>query len=180
VHERGDERGDLVARSASGVWQRRGVGHGALGGSVGFVVGVRVGVVVIGTSDSHGLQASAGDAEVEDARRGAVEGRVLCRGPGRRRRREGGVAVVTAVSGVGAGRGRVDGSTQSGETVEEVVDLGLQMVDMGVHALELVRVFEAVAAVGRVQALEGEVAAALARRLPIALDLSPLTLVTRN
>ena len=45
------------------------------------------------------------------------------------------------------------------------------------HILVLLRVLEAIAAVGRVDALEVQVAAALARRLAIALDLAPLALV---
>jgi hypothetical protein len=48
---------------------------------------------------------------------------------------------------------------------------------MRVHGLELVRVFEAIAAVGRVYAFEREVAAALAGRVAIAFDLASLAFV---
>ena len=48
------------------------------------------------------------------------------------------------------------------------------------HVLVLLRVLEAIAAVGRVDALEVQVAAALAGRLAIALDLAALALVARQ
>lgn len=58
------------------------------------------------------------------------------------------------------------------------IDLILERRDLVGHCAEFVRVLEAGgAAVGSVHAVEGEVAAALARRLAIALDLSSFALV---
>jgi hypothetical protein len=51
---------------------------------------------------------------------------------------------------------------------------------MRIHLLELVGILETIAAVGRIDALEGEVPAALTRRLAIALDLTSLAFVARD
>lgn len=57
-------------------------------------------------------------------------------------------------------------------------NLVLQHVQMVRHVLELLRVLEASAAVGRIYAFEVEVAASLARSLPIALYLAALAFIT--
>lgn len=68
---------------------------------------------------------------------------------------------------------------QAANVVEEGFDLFLEARDGAVHLLELFRVLEVVgAAVGRVEALEVEVAASLTGRLAIALDLAALALIT--
>jgi hypothetical protein len=64
--------------------------------------------------------------------------------------------------------------------LKQYIDLVLQRSHVASHVLVLLRVLEAIAAVGRVDALEVQVAAALARRLPVALDLAPLALVARQ
>ena len=64
--------------------------------------------------------------------------------------------------------------------LKQHVDLVLQAGHVGGHVLVLLRVLEAIAAVGRIDTLEVQVAAALAGRLAVALDLAPLALVTRQ
>lgn len=89
--------------------------------------------------------------------------------------------------GVGVERGaygavalHIDLCAQAGQTVKEVVDLLLEVVYMSVHLLEFIRLFEVVAAVGRIQALQAEIPAALTRCLPVALYLSSFALVACN
>lgn len=72
------------------------------------------------------------------------------------------------------------GGAKGVHVLEQHVDLVLQRGHVGGHVLVLGRVLEAIAAVGRVDALEVQVAAALAGRLAIALDLAPLALVARQ
>lgn len=74
----------------------------------------------------------------------------------------------------------VDLGPERAEVLEEIVDLLLERSYMRRHLLELVAVFERVAAVGSVGALQVEIAAALTWRLAIALDLPPFALITRN
>ena len=69
---------------------------------------------------------------------------------------------------------------QGVHVLEQHVDLVLQRGHVCGHIFVLGRVLEAIAAVGRVDALEVQVAAALARRLAVALDLAPLALVARQ
>jgi hypothetical protein len=71
----------------------------------------------------------------------------------------------------------IDLRAQTAQVVEEIVDLLLQTRDMRRHLLELVALFEVVAAVGRIQALEIEIAASLTWRLPVAFDLAALALI---
>jgi hypothetical protein len=66
------------------------------------------------------------------------------------------------------------------EILEEIVDLLLERRYVRRHLLELVAVFERVAAVGRVGALQVEVPATLAWCLAIALDLSSFAFVARD
>jgi hypothetical protein len=53
----------------------------------------------------------------------------------------------------------------------------LQRLDVRVHSFELVRVLEAIATVGRVHALEREIATSLAGRVAVAFDLASLAFV---
>ena len=71
----------------------------------------------------------------------------------------------------------VDLGAQTAQVVEQVVHLLLQTRDVRRHLLELVALLEAVATIGRIHALEIEVAASLTRRLPIALDLAALAFI---
>ena len=151
-------------------WSRGGVvGHDAL--VLGFV----------GGGDAHCLEARARDAQIEGVRRRAMEagmsaGRLGSRA--RRRPRQHGRVVVLGEGGAGGAIAvQLDVRAQAVQVVEEVVDLLLQTRDVRRHLLELVALLEVVAAIGRIQALETEVAASLARRLPVALDLAPLALV---
>lgn len=68
-------------------------------------------------------------------------------------------------------------STQIVQVVKQHVDLILERCDMGRHVLVFLRVLEAIAAVGRVDAFEVQVAASLTRCLAVALDLAALALV---
>ena len=61
--------------------------------------------------------------------------------------------------------------------LKQHIDLILQRGHMRRHILVLLRVLEAIAAIGRVDALEVQVAAALAGRLAIARDLATLALI---
>ena len=63
------------------------------------------------------------------------------------------------------------------QVVEQHVDLFLQRGHVRRHILILLRIFKAIAAVGRIDALEVQVPAALAWRLAVALDFSALALV---
>lgn len=57
----------------------------------------------------------------------------------------------------------------------------LKRGDLTHHLLEFIRVLEAVTAtIGRIETLQGEVAASLARCLSIALDLPSLALIARD
>lgn len=66
---------------------------------------------------------------------------------------------------------------QCGQAFIQSIDLILQDCYVVCHVLVLLGVFEAIAAIGRVYALEIEVAASLAGCLAIALDLTTLAFV---
>lgn len=77
-------------------------------------------------------------------------------------------------------RGLSQHRAQGIHVLKQDVDLVLQRGHVRGHVLVLLRVLEAIAAVGRVDALEVQVAAALAGCLAVALDLAPLALVARQ
>lgn len=66
---------------------------------------------------------------------------------------------------------------QIAEVVVQRVDLVLEARHLPHHVLVLGRISEAIAAVRRIDALQGQVATSLTRRLTVALDLPPLALV---
>lgn len=66
------------------------------------------------------------------------------------------------------------------EVREQLIDLVLEVGDMRRHFFELVGIFEIVAAVWCIQTFQRQIAASLARRLAVALDLSPFTFITGN
>lgn len=66
------------------------------------------------------------------------------------------------------------------QVVKQHVDLLLQRSHMRRHILVLLRIFKAIAAIGRIDALEVQVPAALAWRLAVALDFAALALVTAS
>ena len=67
-----------------------------------------------------------------------------------------------------------------GEFMVERVDLILQGTDMRCHFLVLLRVFEAIAAVRRIDTLEVEIAASLTWRLTVTFYFSALALFSRS
>jgi hypothetical protein len=66
------------------------------------------------------------------------------------------------------------------QIIEQHVELLLQRSHMRRHILVLLRIFEATTAIERIDALEVQVPAALARRLAVALDFAALALVTTS
>ena len=66
------------------------------------------------------------------------------------------------------------------QVVKQHVDLFLQRSHVRRHILVLLRIFEAITAIRRIDALEVQVSAALAWRLAVALDFAALALVAAS